>query len=150
MSQKESSCRATKATPSARQTIGESRCWPIWFHRERLHCGYGLLLPVSRGMSIAHYNNRHHDNINERHILQAWYAKQGLQRQWATFSNASFWHFAEEWNFVHITSLHCWQSNGLVEKSVQTLKRLMHKAKPSGMDFYQSLLAYHTTPLYFL
>lgn len=64
------------------------------------------------------------------------------------FSNVNFRNFAEEWNFVHTTSSpHYPQSNGLVEKSVQTVKRLMHKAKESGTDFYQGLLAYRTTPL---
>ncbi|XP_076127486.1 GTPase IMAP family member 8-like [Alosa pseudoharengus] len=64
------------------------------------------------------------------------------------FSNASFKNFAEEWNFVHTTSSpHYPQSNGLVEKSVQTVKRLLYKAKDSGADFYQRLLVYRTTPL---
>ena len=57
------------------------------------------------------------------------------------FSNASFRRFADEWNFVHTTSSpHYPQSNGLVEKSVQTVKRLQYKAKDDGTDFYQSLL----------
>ncbi len=49
---------------------------------------------------------------------------------------------------MHTTlSPHYPQSNGLVEKSVQTMKRLMYKEKDSGTDFYQSLLVYRTTPL---
>lgn len=49
---------------------------------------------------------------------------------------------------MHTTSSpHYPQSNGLVEKSVQTVKRLLYKAKDSGTDYYQSLLVYHTTPL---
>lgn len=64
------------------------------------------------------------------------------------FVNMSFKCFAEEWNFIHTTSSpHFPQSNGLVEKSVQTVKRLMYKAKDSGADFYQSLLVYRSTPL---
>ena len=64
------------------------------------------------------------------------------------FSGASFARFAEEWNFVHTTSSpHYPQSNGLAEKSVQTVKRLLCKAKDSEADFYQSLLVYRTTPL---
>uniref|UniRef100_A0A3Q4GPK8 Integrase catalytic domain-containing protein n=1 Tax=Neolamprologus brichardi TaxID=32507 RepID=A0A3Q4GPK8_NEOBR len=59
-----------------------------------------------------------------------------------------FGQFAKEWDFVHTTSSpHYPQSNGLVEKSVQTVKRLMSKARDSGADFYQSLLVYRTTPL---
>uniref|UniRef100_A0A8P4K6X5 Integrase catalytic domain-containing protein n=1 Tax=Dicentrarchus labrax TaxID=13489 RepID=A0A8P4K6X5_DICLA len=64
------------------------------------------------------------------------------------FSNTKFRQFADEWDFVHTTSSpHYPQSNGLVEKSVQTVKRLMCKAKDSGTDFSQSLLVYRTTPL---
>lgn len=49
---------------------------------------------------------------------------------------------------MHTTSSpHFPQSNGLVEKSVQTVKRLMYKAKDRGTDFYQSLLVYCSTPL---
>uniref|UniRef100_A0A3B4B6M1 Integrase catalytic domain-containing protein n=1 Tax=Periophthalmus magnuspinnatus TaxID=409849 RepID=A0A3B4B6M1_9GOBI len=64
------------------------------------------------------------------------------------FSSESFKRFAEEWNFVHTTSSLLYpQSNGLVEKSVQTVKRLLAKAKDSRTDYYQSLLVYRTTPL---
>ncbi|KAK0143083.1 hypothetical protein N1851_018783 [Merluccius polli] len=62
------------------------------------------------------------------------------------FSNARFQTFAKEWDFVHTTSSpHFPQSNGLMEKSVQTVKRLMHKAQDSKTDFYQSLLVYGTS-----
>jgi transposase InsO family protein len=64
------------------------------------------------------------------------------------FFSTSFAHFAEEWSFVHTTSSpHYPQSNDLAEKSVQTVKRLLCKAKDIGADFYQSLLVYSTTPL---
>ena len=49
---------------------------------------------------------------------------------------------------MHTTSSpHYPQSNGLVKKSVQTVKRLLYKAKDDGPDFYQSLMVYRTTPL---
>lgn len=35
----------------------------------------------------------------------------------------------------------------MVEKSVQTVKRLMYKVKDSGTAFYRSLLVYRTTTL---
>ncbi|KAJ8353520.1 hypothetical protein SKAU_G00210870 [Synaphobranchus kaupii] len=64
------------------------------------------------------------------------------------FANVKFKAFSKDWDFVHTTSSpHFPQSNGLVEKSVQTVKRLMYKAKDSGADFYRSLLAYRTMPL---
>lgn len=64
------------------------------------------------------------------------------------FANDRFKTFAKEWDFQHTTSSpHFPQSNGLVENSVKTVKKLMHKAADSGTDFYQSLLIYRTTPL---
>lgn len=59
-----------------------------------------------------------------------------------------FKQFSKDWDFVTTTSSpHFPQSNGLVEKSVQTVERLMYKAKDSGTDFYRTLLVYRTLPL---
>lgn len=53
--------------------------------------------------------------------------------------------FSLEYNFVHITSSPYFaQSNGLVERTVQTAKHLLKKNKS---DIYLALLAYRTTPL---
>lgn len=85
--------------------------------------------------------------------MKAIFARHGVPSEVFTdngpqFSSESFRRFAEEWNFIHTTSSpHYPQSNGLVEKSVQTVKRLLYKAKDSGTDYYQSLLVYRTTPL---
>lgn len=85
--------------------------------------------------------------------MKAIFARHGVPSEVFTdnglqFSSESFRRFAEEWNFVHTTSSpHYPQSNGLVEKSVQTVKRLMYKANDSRADYYQSLLVYRTTPL---
>jgi hypothetical protein len=38
------------------------------------------------------------------------------------------------------------QSNGLAERTVQTVKNLLQKAKASGEDPYLSLLSYRSTP----
>ena len=78
--------------------------------------------------------------------MKAIFSRHGVPSE--VFSSASFARFAEEWSFVHTTSSpHYPQSNGLAEKSVQTVKRLLCKAKDIGADFYQSLLVYSTTPL---
>jgi len=39
------------------------------------------------------------------------------------------------------------QANGLAEKTVQTVKHLLEKAKQSGADPYLAILAYRSTPL---
>ena len=62
--------------------------------------------------------------------------------------SVTFKSFESDWNFSHVTSSPLYsQSNGLVEKTVQTIKRLFRKAKDSKKDPYMSILEYRTTPL---
>ncbi|VDH89667.1 Hypothetical predicted protein [Mytilus galloprovincialis] len=53
-----------------------------------------------------------------------------------------------KWDFKHVTSSpHYPQSNGLAEKTVQTVKNMFNKCKKDGKDPYVALLEYRTTPL---
>ena len=64
------------------------------------------------------------------------------------FNSAEFAQFANTWGFVHSTSSPRYpQSNGLAEKAVQTVKRIVMKATASGRDPYIALLEYCTTPI---
>ena len=64
------------------------------------------------------------------------------------FSSELFSEFAEEWGFEHSTSspLHA-MSNGMAERTVQTVKRLFRKAKDSKTDPYIAILEYRNMPL---
>ena len=54
--------------------------------------------------------------------------------------------FGEEWSFKHVTtSLYHPQANGLAEKSVQIIKRILKKAKADNRDPYLGLLEYRNT-----
>ena len=54
----------------------------------------------------------------------------------------------QEYNVNRNTSSpHYPQSNGLVEKFVQTVKSLFYKAREEGMDLYKALMIYWNTPL---
>ena len=53
----------------------------------------------------------------------------------------------EYWVNHVISSPHPPQSNGLVEKFVQTVKSLFHKAREEGADLYKTLMIYNNTPL---
>ena len=56
--------------------------------------------------------------------------------------------FAQEWKFEHQTSSPYYpKSNGLAEKAVQIVKRLLSKSKEDGKDPYLSLLEYRNTPI---
>ena len=60
------------------------------------------------------------------------------------YSSQEFANFAKTYNFCHITSSpHYPQSNGLAERAVQTVKKLLKESK----DPYQAVLSYRSTPL---
>ncbi|KAL8584885.1 hypothetical protein ACOMHN_037588 [Nucella lapillus] len=60
------------------------------------------------------------------------------------FASSAFTSFARTWGFDHVTSSpHYPQSNGKVERAVQTIKNLMKKCD----DEYLGLLTYRNTPL---
>lgn len=81
------------------------------------------------------------------------FARQGIPKTVFTdngpqFSCAEFRRFARDYNFCHITSSprHA-QSNGLVERTVQTVKNILKKAHPDGSDPYLAMLMYRNTPI---
>ena len=64
------------------------------------------------------------------------------------FNSAEFKEFGKAWNFtITTTSPNFPQSNGLVERNVQTIKRLIRKAKESKASIDLALLEYRNTPI---
>uniref|UniRef100_A0A023G6Z5 Putative gypsy nogag n=1 Tax=Amblyomma triste TaxID=251400 RepID=A0A023G6Z5_AMBTT len=64
------------------------------------------------------------------------------------FASHEFAAFARTYDFAHVTSSPRYpQSNGLAEKGVQVVKRIMKKCEHSQEDFWLGLLAYRCTPL---
>ena len=60
----------------------------------------------------------------------------------------NFRQFARDYGFHHTTSSpHHPQGNGLVERSVHTIKGLLRKSAETGGDFYLALLAFRACPL---
>ncbi|XP_052784542.1 uncharacterized protein K02A2.6-like isoform X2 [Mya arenaria] len=64
------------------------------------------------------------------------------------YTSETFKTFVDAWHIEHVTSSprHS-SSNGLAERTVQTVKRLLVKAKDSGHDPYLALLEYRNTPM---
>ena len=64
------------------------------------------------------------------------------------FVNYEFQLFLKNWEIKHITSSPKYpQSNGFIERHVQTIKRLLKKSLYDNRDIYVSLLEYRSTPL---
>ena len=64
------------------------------------------------------------------------------------FVSQEFKRFARDWGFELKTSSPIYpQSNGLVEKTIQTCKSIMTKASENGLDPYLGILEYHNTPI---
>ena len=62
------------------------------------------------------------------------------------YSSCSYKDFAKQWNFTHTTSSPEFpQSNGLVERAIQTIKRTLIKCQETNSDPYLALLALRTT-----
>jgi hypothetical protein len=64
------------------------------------------------------------------------------------FSSSEFRLFTKNWGIEHQTSSpYHPTANGLVEKCVQTCKRILNKSKISGQDPYIGILEYRNTPV---
>ena len=84
--------------------------------------------------------------------LKSQFARHGIPEEVRSdngpqFASTSFEKFAREWEFKHITSsLYYAQSNGKVENSVKTAKKILKKAQADKRDPYLALLAWRNTP----
>ena len=64
------------------------------------------------------------------------------------FNSKKFHEFSKKWNFQVVTSSPNYpQSNGLAERNVQTIKKLLKKAKAGGNDEELALLEHRNTPI---
>lgn len=64
------------------------------------------------------------------------------------YASVEFAEFAKTYQFTHVTSSPRYaRSNGMAERSVQTAKKLLKKAKKCGNDPYLALLELRNTPI---
>lgn len=85
--------------------------------------------------------------------MKAVFARYGIPQKIVSnngpcYNSHEFHQFAESWGFQHVTSSPQYpQSNGLAEKTVQTAKWILTKAREDKKDPYLSLLEYRNTPV---
>ena len=64
------------------------------------------------------------------------------------YSSAAFREFSHTYGFTHVTSSPLYpQSNGVSERTVQTVKNVLQKCKESGQDPHLAILCLRSTPL---
>lgn len=64
------------------------------------------------------------------------------------FSSSEFKDFVNQWEIDHVTSSPLYpRSNGLAERNVQTVKKLMIKAREESTDWEVALLNFRNTPI---
>ena len=74
--------------------------------------------------------------------------KQAFSDNGPQYTGKEFQQFGRDWDFIHDTSSPEYpQSNGLVERSIQTVKRVLLKAEETGDDPYLGLLNLNNAPL---
>ncbi|XP_061170340.1 uncharacterized protein K02A2.6-like [Saccostrea echinata] len=82
------------------------------------------------------------DNIARYGIIDTLISDNGSQ-----YTSAEFKSYVASYGIEHVTSSPFYaQSNGLAEKSVQTVKNLLKKCRESGDDVYLALLDLRNTP----
>ena len=81
--------------------------------------------------------------LEEHGIPSKFVTDNGLQ-----YSSTAFHEFSHSYGFTHVTSSPLYpQSNGLSERTVQTVKNVLQKCKESGQDPHLAMLCLRTTPL---
>ena len=85
--------------------------------------------------------------------LSAHFARHGIPETLISdngpqYSSDEFSRFAASWDFCHLTSSPGYpQSNGLAERTVQTAKNILDKAKADGTSPLRAILQYRTSPV---
>ena len=85
--------------------------------------------------------------------MKSQFARHGIPKQLMSdngpqFNCAEFANFADSWDFQHRTSSPRYpKSNGLAERTIQTVKGILKKAKVLRQDPYLALLQYRNAPL---
>ena len=161
-------------TTAIKRTVGACE---ICARHQQSHCKEPLLpytppeRPWSRvGVDIFEFNNHPYlctvdyltgffevDKLPSKAVtnivycLRQHFARHGLPLEVVSdnspFASAEFRHFAQQYDFTHITSSPRYPaSNGRVENAIKTVKRLMIKARESNSDPLLALLEWRNTP----
>ena len=128
--------------------MGPSRCRPFSLQRKK----YLILADYYSGFIEL---NLLHTTTSQKVIthLKSQFAHHGIPDRLITdngpqFSSDTFKQFTKDYCFQHaMSSPYYPQSNGMAEKTVQTVKSLLKKEHSAKQDPYLALLEYRNTPM---
>lgn len=93
------------------------------------------------------------DTHHTTRALKSIFSRHGIPKvirsdQGTNYSSENFKQFVNEWKITHVTSspTHA-QSNGMVERCIETFKNIMKKAEYDNIDPYLCILEYRNTPI---
>ncbi|KFM70285.1 hypothetical protein X975_01154, partial [Stegodyphus mimosarum] len=142
---------------------------PYWHCKEELYVtkdgiicqGQRLVVPASlreeimKKLHVSHKELKLLKSITAQTVItvmKSIFATHGIPEELITdggppYNSEALRKFLEEWGVMHnITSQHFAGANGLVERSVQTLKKSLNKVAEEGKDLYIVLLDYRIQP----
>ena len=103
----------------------------------------------SKYPEVAHLSNKTSEAVIM--AMKDMFARHGIPERVIAdmpFNSLKFKSFASDWEIEVVTSSpHCPKSNGLVERNVQTMKRLLKKADESKQDAFLALLGFRNSPI---
>ena len=118
----------------------------------RLYGHYYLLVVDYNSKFVAVENLNNSQSLTVINKCKKIFSQYGIPKELITdnrpeFTSHHFKKFTKSWDFKHQTvSPHYHESNGLVERSIQTVKRTLKKAKYDQQDEYLALLFLNSQP----
>ena len=135
-------------TRDSSQTLAYRRVRPILLEQYVVPFNHGLLFQVPFHQKTSEPDIKCCDNHNERRLLRTRNSRIPDLWQWVT---AYFIRDPEirnwVWNWFTTSSPHYPRGHGLVERHLQTIKRLTSKCREDGTDINMAILNLRSTPL---
>ncbi|CAH1272870.1 Hypp4981 [Branchiostoma lanceolatum] len=140
--------RTAESTSGSTEAMAEGWNRPIPLQWTRLCAVSRLLQQVLRLPQAGPHEVSRRDSQAQENIRSTRFPEEVISDNGPQYASEEFARFAQAWSFTHTTSSpHYPQSNGLAERTVQTIKRLLYKTRADNKDPYLALLEYRNTPV---
>ena len=101
-------------------------------HDHSIVADYYSKFPLVRKIPMGQYNSQTVVNLTKQMFSEHGVPQRVVSDNGPQYDSETYCKFAKEWNLKHITSSpHYARSNGFIERSIQTVKTTLKKAKLS-------------------